>query len=90
MAAASMLLDGPDEAPLTVALAHGAGAPMDSPFMAFFAEGLARHRFGVARFEFPYMAARRTGAKPRKSSGRTERQNWDEAFAAFMIHEHVW
>jgi hypothetical protein len=36
------------------------------------------------------MAARRTGAKPRKSSGRTERQNWDEAFAAFMIHEHVW
>ena len=31
---------------------------MHSAFMAFFAEGLAAHGYRVARFEFPYMAAR--------------------------------
>jgi predicted alpha/beta-hydrolase family hydrolase len=60
----SILFDGPDDAPLTVALAHGAGALMDSPFMAAFAEGLGKRGFRVARFEFPFMAARReTGVK---------------------------
>lgn len=53
------LFDGSETATLTIALAHGAGAPMDSPFMSFFAEGLAAQGFRVARFEFPYMAARR-------------------------------
>jgi predicted alpha/beta-hydrolase family hydrolase len=53
------LFDGPERASVTVALAHGAGATMDSAFMAFFAEGLAAHGYRVARFEFPYMAARR-------------------------------
>lgn len=56
-----LLFDGPADAPLTVALAHGAGAPMDSPFMTFFAESIARHGYRVARFEFPYMARRRAG-----------------------------
>ncbi len=59
-----LLFDGPRDAKLTVALAHGAGAPMESPFMATFAEGMAHEGFRVARFEFPYMAARReTGIK---------------------------
>ncbi len=59
-----IIFDGPDDAPLTVALAHGAGALMDSPFMAAFAEGLAHAGYRAARFEFPYMAARReTGTK---------------------------
>jgi len=31
---APRLIDGPDAAPATVLLAHGAGAPMDSLFMA--------------------------------------------------------
>ncbi|NQV82783.1 MAG: dienelactone hydrolase family protein [Rhodospirillales bacterium] len=58
------LFDGPKDAPLTIALAHGAGAHMDSPFMNAFAEGLARQGFRMARFEFPYMRKRReTGAK---------------------------
>ena len=49
---------------MTVALAHGAGALMDSPFMAAFAEGLGKRGFRVARFEFPFVAARReTGVK---------------------------
>lgn len=49
------LFDGPDDARLTVALAHGAGAPMDSLFMASVATGLAARAYRVARFEFPYM-----------------------------------
>jgi predicted alpha/beta-hydrolase family hydrolase len=59
------LFDGDEGAPLTVALAHGAGAPMDSPFMASFAEGLANRGYRVARFEFPYMAAQRAGGGKR-------------------------
>lgn len=54
-----LVFDGPDDADLTIALAHGAGAPMDSPFMATIAAGLARAGLRVARFEFPYMRKRR-------------------------------
>ena len=42
------LFDG--EGDLTVALAHGAGAPMDSPFMNAMARGLAEQGLRVARF----------------------------------------
>lgn len=44
----------------TLVLAHGAGAPMDSAFMTRIADALAARGVAVARFEFPYMAARRT------------------------------
>jgi predicted alpha/beta-hydrolase family hydrolase len=58
------LIDGPDAAPATLLLAHGAGAPMDSPFMAAIATGLADRGWRVVRFEFPYMARQRqTGRK---------------------------
>ena len=58
------LYDGPEDAKLTIALAHGAGAPMDSPFMQTFAERLGDNGFRVVRFEFPYMVERReTGTK---------------------------
>ncbi len=60
-----LLIDGPDAAPLTVALAHGAGAAMDTPFMSAFAQGLAGHGCRVVRFEFPYMAERRTSGMKR-------------------------
>ena len=56
-----MLFDGPESAPLTLVLAHGAGLPMDSPFMDAVAAGVAGEGFRVARFEFPYMRARRHG-----------------------------
>lgn len=49
-------IDGPAAAPATIALAHGAGAGMDSPFMATLAGGLAAGGLRVVRFEFPYMA----------------------------------
>ena len=43
------LLDGPDGAPPTVALAHGAGGEMDSPFMTTIPEGLAAAGLTVAQ-----------------------------------------
>ena len=49
----------------TLVLAHGAGAPMDSPFMNRLAAALCAHQIAVARFEFPYMAQRRTGGSKR-------------------------
>ncbi|HEU0220765.1 MAG TPA: alpha/beta family hydrolase [Paracoccaceae bacterium] len=60
------LIDGPADAPTTILLGHGAGAPMDSPSMTATAAALARAGFRVARFEFGYMASRRTpeGRKP--------------------------
>ena len=61
---ATRLVDGPATAPATLVLAHGAGAPMDSPFMTAIAGGLAERGWRVVRFEFPYMARQRlTGRK---------------------------
>ena len=58
------MTDGPDTAPATIILGHGAGAPMDSPFMTAMAERLAGHGLRVVRFEFAYMAERRkTGSR---------------------------
>ncbi len=59
------LFDGPDTAPVTILLAHGAGAPMDSASMPAAAKALAAAGLRVARFEFPYMAARRQGQRSR-------------------------
>lgn len=58
-----LLFDGPDDAPVTVLLAHGAGAPMDSAAMTAAAGALAAAGLRVVRFEFAYMAARRDGAR---------------------------
>lgn len=47
-----------------VLLAHGAGAPYTSPFMAETARGLVARGLCVVRFHFPYMeAAQRAGTK---------------------------
>lgn len=58
-----MIFDGPSDAWATILLAHGAGAPMDSRSMTTAAEALALVGFRVARFEFGYMAARRSGIR---------------------------
>jgi predicted alpha/beta-hydrolase family hydrolase len=60
------LFDGSAKATRSILLAHGAGAPMDSPAMNAIAKHLAEAGFRVARFEFGYMASRRTssGRKP--------------------------
>lgn len=44
-------------------LAHGAGAPMDSPFMEDLAQRLAALSIETLRFEFPYMLERRRSGK---------------------------
>ena len=56
---------GPDSASATILLAHGAGAAMDSPGMTLIAEALAEQDLNVIRFEFAYMANRRTGGSRR-------------------------
>lgn len=60
-----LLIDGQKNAARTVVLAHGAGAPMDAPWMTEIAQGLAAHDLRVVRFEFPYMAQRRETGKRR-------------------------
>ena len=57
------LFDGPEDAARRVLLAHGAGAAMDSATMTAAARALAATGLRVARFEFGYMAARRTGGR---------------------------
>jgi hypothetical protein len=57
------LRDGPEDGRVTIMLAHGAGAPMDSASMNATARALAAAGFRVARFEFGYMAARRHGER---------------------------
>ncbi len=58
-----LLFDGPKDAALTLVVAHGAGAPMDSPFMNQVAGGVSAAGIRVARFEFPYMSAQRRTRK---------------------------
>lgn len=65
MSLPKFLEDGPKRARLTVALAHGAGAPMDSEFMNVFAVGIAEQGHRCVRFEFPYMTERRATGKKR-------------------------
>ncbi|HXU29834.1 MAG TPA: alpha/beta family hydrolase [Thermoanaerobaculia bacterium] len=79
----NFLWNGPDDASVTLILAHGSGAPMDSPFLEKFAQGLAEREIRVARFEFPYMHARREGGR----GGPPDRtpvllESWRAAYAA--------
>lgn len=63
-------------------LAHGAGAPMDSPFMETIASGVAAAGVRVVRFEFPYMAARRAGGGRRPPDREPVlRQTWLDIIA---------
>jgi len=63
-------------------LAHGAGAPMDSPFMNAMAERLAATGVSVVRFEFPYMAQRRSGGSKRPPSPQASLlESWRQAYA---------
>jgi len=56
-----LIYDGPIDAEILYIFAHGAGAPMDTEFMNYFAAHLAQAGVRVLRFEFPYMALRRDG-----------------------------
>jgi predicted alpha/beta-hydrolase family hydrolase len=77
-----MIIDGKPDARITVVLAHGAGAPMDHPFMNAIAAGLAGKDVRVVRFEFPYMTARRGDGKNRAPDRQPVlMQTWREVIA---------
>jgi predicted alpha/beta-hydrolase family hydrolase len=76
-----LLFDGPEDAAATVVLAHGAGAPMNTPFMNSIARGLsAGGGIRVVRFEFPYMRARRETGRRGGAPDREPvlRNSWKE------------
>lgn len=73
------IIDGPENADWTVALAHGAGAGMESEFMNAIATGLAERDHRVVRFEFPYMAIQReTGKRRPPDREPVLRETWCE------------
>jgi predicted alpha/beta-hydrolase family hydrolase len=68
------LIEGPADPKATLLLGHGAGAPMDSAAMNAITKALTKEQLRVARFEFGYMAARRTSGD-RKPPPRAEKLN---------------
>ncbi|HEX2641915.1 MAG TPA: alpha/beta family hydrolase [Thermoanaerobaculia bacterium] len=82
MSELDLLYNGPEDGPV-LALAHGAGAPMDSASMEAVARGLGERGVRVARFEFPYMRARREGGRRRPPDREPVlRQTWLDVIAA--------
>jgi predicted alpha/beta-hydrolase family hydrolase len=80
-----VLDDGPPDAAQRLILAHGAGGPMNAPFMNKVARGIAAHGIRVIRFEFPYMRKRREEGR---RTGAPDRQPvlidaWREVIARF-------
>jgi predicted alpha/beta-hydrolase family hydrolase len=78
----NLLEEGPDDAAIHVLLAHGAGAPMDSASMNAAAKALAAEGFRVLRFEFGYMAARRSGHRKPPPRAETLMGEYVEAVEA--------
>jgi predicted alpha/beta-hydrolase family hydrolase len=79
----AFLSDGPADAEVTLMLAHGAGAPMDSEWMNAVAVGIASEGIRVLRFEFPYMAVRRTTTRrPPPDRQPVLLETWRSAYAA--------
>lgn len=77
------LSNGPERAATTMALAHGAGAGMDTPFMSAVADGLGARGLRVVRFEFPYMqTARAEGKRRPPDSARVLCSTWRDVIAA--------
>lgn len=74
---------GPKLGSATILFAHGAGAPMDSPAMTAIANALAENGLRVVRFEFSYMANRRTQGT-RKPPPHAEKLN-SEYLAAIDV-----
>lgn len=62
---------GPQNAPYKLIIAHGAGAGITFLFLETITSLMVERGFAVTRFEFGYMAARRTGG-PRRPPPRFE------------------
>ncbi|WP_168879597.1 alpha/beta family hydrolase [Rhizobium sp. P28RR-XV] len=57
------LVNGPEDAKVTIVLAHGAGGAMDTKWMEAMSAALVRKGLRIIRFEFDYMSARRSSGK---------------------------
>jgi hypothetical protein len=76
------------EARMTLILAHGAGAPMDSEFIQNMAQSLAVRGIALVRFEFAYMAARRLDGKKRPPNPQAKLlDQWREVYA--LVRQQV-
>jgi uncharacterized protein len=74
-----LLIDDPPKGATagTIALAHGAGAGKNSPFMEQMARALVARSLRVARFDFPYMEQMRTsGRRGRPDSPAVLEETW--------------
>ena len=71
-----------DDAPVTLLLAHGAGAGMDSSALAAMALALAHEGLRVVRFAFDYMAARREGHRRPRPPAEAVVPEYETAVAA--------
>lgn len=58
-----LLTRGPETAPAHLLFAHGAGAPMTSPFLEALSAHIAGRGIAVSRFEFAYMRMRKSGVR---------------------------
>ena len=80
----TLLIDFPSAAESARAVyifAHGAGAPMDSDFMEAVTRRFLEHNIAVVRFEFPYMAKRRSeGKKSAPNRKPVLEATWHEVF----------
>ena len=73
------LIDGAGDGRPTLVLAHGAGAPMDHPWMDRICTLIAEQGVRTVRFEFPYMAVRRiSGKRPGPNPARVLEAIWRE------------
>lgn len=77
-----LIREGDAGARFELLLAHGAGAPMDSPSMNAASKALAAEGFRVTRFEFGYMAARRSGSRRPPPKAETLQGEYLAAVAA--------
>ena len=77
-----LIIDGGPDPFATILLAHGAGAAMDSGTMTSLAAALVAAGFEVVRFEFAYMAARRTGGRKPPPRAETLLDEYRAAVAA--------
>lgn len=83
------LFEGPDDAAFTILLAHGAGGPMDSKSMVAVSAALAAAGFRVARFEFAYMAARRSGSRRPPPRAETLIPEYRSAVEALVVRDRL-
>lgn len=84
-----VLINGPDQAPNRVLLAHGAGAGMEHPVMASLAEGLADAQIQVVRFEFPYMQKSRQDGRRRPPDREPVLLDYWREMAAEFAHPRL-